>query len=99
MPPRRPPQALPATPAPPTPRAPTRSFNPQLCPALMCPDMPRNVPESCLRPGVIMGMNGQECPGCPQVDPGLSTRTVGYLCYQYDTCKEYSKSSINDVAR
>lgn len=68
MPPRRPPQALPATPAQPTPRAPTRPFNPQLCPALMCPDMPRNVPKSCLRPGVIMGMNGQECPGCPQVD-------------------------------
>ncbi|XP_062614367.1 uncharacterized protein LOC134276106 [Saccostrea cucullata] len=65
--PRRP-NLSPATPAPPAPSGP---FNPRLCPAIMCPDNPRlrNVPESCIRNGFIQGLNGQQCPGCPEIDP------------------------------
>lgn len=73
----RPPQLPSATSAPETPRSP---FNPQLCPALMCPDLPIGTRQSCLRPGVIAGLNGQECPGCPQIDPACQQEKQIQIC-------------------
>lgn len=92
VPPRQPPPAS-APRAPPAPRAPVNPgpFNPRLCPALMCPELPRNVPESCLRQGVIMGINGQECPGCYEIDPSCQLQQLEICENLLPTCPQVTQ--------